>query len=182
MVWGDEQFDLVWMGEKLPTTWLVTLDAIVSVSFLVIVAAFYRWYGKHWQEPDEITKILIGSGFSILGMLCLYFAALTQPAGGKIGLALPVLFHVINSIAFAHMLPVSLALFAKVAPKAINATVIGLYYLAFFSANFTVGWIGGLYASMPTTLFWLLHAGLAAAAFACFVVFRIAGGRFLKTA
>ena len=180
LVWGDEQFDLNWMGEKLPTTWLVTLDAIVSVSFLVLVAAFYRWYGKRWQEPDEITKIIIGSAFSVLGMLCLYFAAATQPVGGKIGLALPVLFHVINSIAFAHMLPVSLALFAKVAPKAINATTIGLYYLAFFTANALVGWIGGFYATMPTTSFWLLHAGLAGGACACFILFKSVGGRFLK--
>ncbi len=182
LIWGDEQFDLNWMGEKLPTTWLVTLDAIVSVSFLVLVAAFYRWYGKRWQEPDEITKIIIGSAFSVLGMLCLYFAAATQPVGGKIGLALPVLFHVINSIAFAHMLPVSLALFAKVAPKAINATVIGLYYLAFFTANALVGWIGGFYTTMPTTSFWLLHAGLAGGACACFILFKSVGGRFLKAA
>ena len=115
-------------------------------------------------------------------MLCLYIAAATQPVGGKIGLAWPVLFHVINSIGFAHMLPVSLALFAKVAPKAINATVIGLYYLAFFSANALVGWIGGIYETMPTTSFWLLHAALAGGAFLCFILFRIVGGRFLKAA
>ncbi|MGI8435359.1 MAG: peptide MFS transporter, partial [Chthoniobacterales bacterium] len=126
LVWGDQQFDLVFLGHKLPTTWLVTLDAIVSVSFLAIVALFYRWYGKHWREPDEITKIIIGSGFSIAGMLCLVTAAATQSAGHKIGLFWPVAFHFLNSIAFAHLLPVSLALFAKVAPKAINATVIGL--------------------------------------------------------
>ena len=70
------------------------------------------------------------------------------------------MFHVLNSIGFAHMLPVSLALFAKLAPKAINATVIGLYYLAFFAGNSLVGWIGGFYSTMPTTQFWLLHAGL----------------------
>lgn len=182
LIWGDQQFNLVWMGEKLPTTWLVTLDAVVSVSFLVIVAAFYRWYGKRWQEPDEISKIIIGSAFSILGMLCLAYAAATQPPGGKIGLALPVLFHVINSIGFAHMLPVSLALFAKVAPKAVNATVIGFYYLAFFTGNAIVGWIGGFYETMPTASFWLLHAGLAGGACACFIAFKIIGGRFLKTA
>ena len=71
LVWGDQQFDLVFMGKKLPTTWLVTLDAIVSVSFLALVALFYRWYGKRWREPDEITKIIIGSVFSIAGALCL---------------------------------------------------------------------------------------------------------------
>ncbi|MBL8646141.1 MAG: peptide MFS transporter [Sphingosinicella sp.] len=179
LVWGDQQFDLNFMGEKLPTTWLVTLDAIVSVSFLALVALFYRWYGKRWKEPDEITKIIIGSAFSVGGMLCLYMAAETQGAGQKIGLAWPVAFHVINSIGFAHMLPVSLALFAKLAPKAINATVIGLYYLAFFSGNALVGWIGGFYETMRTTEFWLLHAGLAAGAGVVFVLFKLFMGRRL---
>ncbi len=172
LVWGDQQFDLVFLGKKLPTTWLVTLDAIVSVSFLAIVALFYRWYGKHWREPDEVTKLIIGSVFSIAGTLCLFMAAASQQAGHKIGLFWPVAFHFLNSIAFAHLLPISLALFAKYAPKAINATIIGLYYLGFFAANSMVGWVGGFYQTMPTTTFWLLHAGFATAAGLCFVIFK----------
>ncbi len=180
LVWGDQQFDLVFRGNKLPTTWLVTLDAIVSVSFLALVALFYRWYGKRWRDPDEITKIIIGSGFSIGGAMCLFTAAATQGAGQKIGLFWPVAFHFLNSIAFAHLLPVSLALFAKVAPKAINATIIGLYYLAFFFANTMVGWVGGFYQTMPTTTFWLMHAGFAAGSGLCFVLFKFVVGHHLE--
>ncbi len=182
LVWGDAQFNLVWQGHKLPTSWLVTLDAIVSVSFLAIVALFYRWYGQRWPEPDEITKIIIGSAFSVLGMLCLFVAAAGQAHGEKIGLFWPVMFHILNSIGFAHMLPVSLALFAKVAPKAVNATVIGLYYLAFFTANAIVGWIGGFYETMATPHFWLMHAALAGAAGGCFLLFRLVMGRYLRSA
>jgi POT family proton-dependent oligopeptide transporter len=179
LVWGDAEFALYWGNTKLPTTWLVTLDAVVSVSFLAIVAGFYRWYGTRWREPDEITKIIIGSAFSVGGMLCLYMAAASQPPGEKIGLFWPVAFHVVNSIGFAHMLPVSLALFAKVAPAAINATVIGLYYLAFFSGNALVGRVGTLYQSMPTPQFWLLHAGLAAGSGFAFLLFKLLMGRRL---
>lgn len=180
LVWGDQQFDLVFMGKKLPTTWLVTLDAIVSVSFLALVALFYRWYGKRRREPDEITKIIIGSVFSVAGVLCLFAAAATQVAGQKIGLFWPVAFHFLNSIGFAHMLPVSLALFARFAPKAINATVIGLYYLAFFAANTLVGWVGGFYETMPTTTFWLLHAGFAIGSGVCFLLFKFIVSRHLE--
>ena len=172
LVWGDQQFNLFWGDQKLPTTWLVSFDAIVAVGFLAGVAMFYRWYGKHWREPDEITKIIIGSVFSVGGMLCLYMAAATQAAGEKIGLGWPVAFHVINSIAFAHMLPVSLALFAKVTPKAVNATMIGIYYFTFFIGNSLVGWVGGFYETMPTTSFWLLHAGFAGFSGVCFVIFK----------
>jgi proton-dependent oligopeptide transporter, POT family len=182
LVWGDQQFDLVFMGKKVPTTWLVTLDAIVSVSFLALVALFYRWYGKHWREPNEITKIINGSVFSVAGTLCLVTAAATQGPGQKIGLFWPVAFHFLNSIAFAHLLPISLALFAKVAPKAINATVIGLYYLAFFGANTMVGWVGGFYETMSTTSFWLMHTGFAAGSGLCFLIFKFVMGSRLTAA
>lgn len=180
LVWGDQQFDLVWMGKKLPTTWLVTLDAVVSVSFLALVAIFYRWYGKRWREPDEITKIIIGSAFSVCGALCLFAAAATQGPGQKIGLFWPVAFHFLNSIAFAHMLPVALALFAKYAPPAINATIIGLYYLAFFLGNSMVGWVGGFLEKWPTTNFWLLHAAFALGSGLCFVLFKLLVSRRLE--
>ena len=88
-------------------------------------------------------------------------AALTQSGGDKIGLFWPFMFHLLNSIGFTHILPVSLALFTKIAPKQITATVIGLYYLAFFAANKMVGYVGGLYSSLPTTTFWLIHVASA---------------------
>jgi POT family proton-dependent oligopeptide transporter len=173
LVWGNEQFDLVFFGKTLPTTWLITLDSITSVTFLAGVALFYRWYAKRRREPDEITKLIIGSAFSMLGMLCLLMAAVSKPAGGKIGLLWPVAFHLMNSIAFAHILPVSLAFFAKLAPATINSTVLGLYYLAFFAANTLVGWVGGLYTRWPTPRFWLLHAAFAVGSGLVFVLFKV---------
>jgi len=173
LVWADRAFDLTWRGEKLPTTWLVTLDAIVSVAFLALVALFYRWYGKRWKEPDEITKIVIGAAFSVGGTLCLVAAAASAEGGGKIGLFWPVMFHVVNSIGFSHILPVSLALYAKVAPPALNATIVGVYYLTFFLGNSMVGWTGGWLDRMPTTTFWWMHAAFAGAAGVAFLLFRL---------
>ncbi len=173
LVWGDAQFNLTIGTITLPSSWLITLDAILSFSMLVAVALFWKWWSLKRREPDEITKIIIGSLFTIAGGLCLFMAAATQPAGGKIGLFWPVMFHLLNSIGFAHVLPISLALFSKIAPKAITATVIGLYYLAFFAANKIVGQIGGLYSSLPTTTFWLIHVGSAAIGLVAFVLFKV---------
>ena len=174
LVWGDAQFDLRWGDTVLPTTWLVTLDAIVSVGFLAGVALFWRWAGPRFGEPDELGKMIIGSAFSVGGMLCLFMAAATQGEGEKIGLFWPVAFHVVNSIGFAHLLPVSLALFARLAPASINATVIGLYYLAFFAGNTIVGWVGGWLTTMPVTQFWLIHAVFAGVAGVVFLGLKLA--------
>ena len=177
LIWGDQQFNLTFMGRTLPSSWLITLDAILSFSMLVAVAAFWKWWSFKRREPDEISKMVIGSLFTIAGGLCLFMAALTQPEGGKIGLFWPVMFHLMNSIGFAHILPISLALFTKIAPKQITATVIGLYYLSFFAANKAVGYVGGLYSSLPTTTFWLLHIASAAFGLVAFIVFKMMIGK-----
>lgn len=182
LVWGDQQFDLTFGGQTLPTSWLITLDAILSFAMLVAVALFWKWWSLKRREPDEIDKIIIGSLFTIVGGLCLFMAAATQPEGAKIGLFWPVMFHLFNSIGFAHVLPISLALFSKIAPKAITATVIGLYYLAFFAANKIVGQVGGLYSELPTTTFWLLHVGSAVVGLVAFVLFKVFMGKRLAHA
>ena len=149
---------------------------------LVAVAAFWKWWSLSRREPDEISKMIIGSMFTIAGGVCLFMAALTQPEGGKISLFWPVMFHLLNSIGFAHILPVSLALFSKISPKQITATVIGLYYLAFFGANAVVGYIGGLYSSLPTTTFWLIHIASAAFGLVAFIIFKAVVGKRISGA
>jgi POT family proton-dependent oligopeptide transporter len=179
LVWGDQHFDLTLLNNT--SSWLITVDAALSFSMLVAVAAFWKWWGKSRREPDEISKMIIGSVFTIAGGLCLFMAAATQPEGGKIPLFWPLMFHLLNSIGFAHILPISLALFSKIAPKQITATVIGLYYLSFFTANAVVGYIGGLYSSLPTTTFWLIHVASAAFGLIAFVAFKMALGKRMTT-
>jgi len=179
LVWGDQQFDLTLLNNT--STWLITVDATVSFAMLVAVAAFWKWWSIKHREPDEITKMIIGSIFTVAGGLCLFMAALTQPVGGKISLFWPMLFELCNSIGFAHVLPISLALFSKISPKQITSTVIGLYYLCFFIANAVVGYVGGLYSSLPTTTFWLMHVASAAFGLVGFIIFKIVIGHRVAT-
>jgi POT family proton-dependent oligopeptide transporter len=175
LTWGDQQFDLTLLNNT--SSWLITVDAAVSFAMLVAVAAFWKWYGTRRVEPDEITKMIIGSVFTVAGGLCLFMAALTQPSGGKISLFWPMIFELCNSIGFAHVLPISLALFSKISPKQVTATVIGLYYLSFFIANAVVGYIGGLYSSLPTTTFWLIHVASASFGLVAFAIFKVVLGK-----
>jgi len=167
---------LPFYGKQMPTTWLITLDSIVSVSFLFIAVIFWRLWSKKFREPAEITKIAIGSLIAVTGMLSLVIgAAIAAKSGEKVAIGWLVGFHILNSAGFANVFPVSLALYARVAPAALSATIIGIYYLAFFAANNLVGWIGGLLEKMAATQFWLLHAGLAGVAG---ITFFLAGGIF----
>jgi POT family proton-dependent oligopeptide transporter len=180
LTWGDQQFNLKLFDYSFPSSWLITIDSAVSFTMLVAVAGFWKWWGTTRAEPDEIGKMIIGSVFTVAGALCLFMAALTQSAGHKISMFWPMMFELTNSIGFAHVLPISLALFSKIAPRQLSATVIGLYYLSFFIANALVGWVGGLYSTLPTTTFWLIHAGSAAFGLIAFIIFKLAIGKRMQ--
>jgi POT family proton-dependent oligopeptide transporter len=60
--------------------------------------------------------------------------------------------------------PVGLALYARLSPKAVAGTMLGVYFLHLFMANNLVGWLGGLLERLPGTQFWALHAGLVGSA------------------
>jgi POT family proton-dependent oligopeptide transporter len=176
LVWAQDNADLIFFGRKMPTTWLITLDSIVSVSFLVGAVVFWRLWSRKFPEPVEITKMGIGSLIAVTGFVSLALsAAVAASSGGKVSIGWLITFHVLNSIGFANVFPVSLALYARVAPPALSATIIGIFYLHLFAANNLVGWIGGLLEKMPATQFWLLHAGLCGTAG---VIFLIAGRLF----
>ena len=175
-VWADRAVDLTFMGEKVPTTWLITLDAVASVSFLAGMVVFWRVWAKRFKEPDEIGKLTIGAFVSVTGVLSLAAGALIAEAtGGQVNIWWCVLFHLLNSIAFANMLPVSLALYARAAPAAITGPIIGIYYLHLFAGNQTVGILGTFLERMPASQFWLMHAAIAGAAA---VVFLLVGRFF----
>ncbi len=173
LVWGQANYDFMLFDMRLPTTWLITLDAVVSVGFLAGMVIFWRLYSRRFDEPDEITKMAIGASVGVIGMLVLAGAAAQAAAtGGKISLLWAIAFHTINSIAFANLLPVGLALYARAAPAKLSATIIGIYYLHLFAANNLTGWIGGFLSRMSATNFWFLHAALAMASAAALFLFR----------
>ena len=171
MIWARDNADLVLMGWRAPVTWLQSLDAGASVAGLAVVALFWRWMAARRIIPSELTKLSIGCGISVLGFVDLAVAAGIQAhTGVKVPLAWLIAFHVVNSIAYANLLPVALSQFSRSAPPAVNATMIGVFYLLFFMTNAMVGWIGGFYEKMGHVQFWLLHGGLCAVAAAVLVV------------
>src|SRR5437762_4126017 len=89
-------------GKKMPTTWLITLDSIVSVSFLFIAIIFWRIWSKKFPEPTEINKIAIGSLIAVTGMLSLVIGtSIAATSGGKLSVGWLIEFHVLNSAGLA---------------------------------------------------------------------------------
>jgi len=157
MIWAKASYDFTLFGRTMPTSWLITFDAAASVVMLALSVLFWRLWSRRFAEPVEITKLVIGAVVTVVAFMLLASAAKSAGAG-KVSLWWAVAFHLINSIGFAHLVPVALALYVRIAPQAIGATIVGIFYLHLFVANNLVGWVGTRLETMSADRFWLLHA------------------------
>ncbi|MNQ33514.1 Di-/tripeptide transporter [compost metagenome] len=157
MIWAQDSYDFALFGRTMPTSWLITFDAAASVAMLALSVLFWRVWSRRFPEPVEITKLAIGAVVTVVAFLLLTVAA-QSAGGGKISLWWAVAFHILNSIGFAHLVPVALALYVRMAPQAIGATIVGIFYLHLFVANNLVGWAGTRLETMSADRFWLAHA------------------------
>jgi POT family proton-dependent oligopeptide transporter len=163
VVWADQNANFRLLGHDIPTTWLITLDAITSTGFLIGSVWFWRIWARRRKEPSEITKMALGYLISVTGVLALAAGAYGQQlTGGKVSLLWLVAFHMLNSIGFANAFPAALALYSRLSPPALAATMMGIFYLHFFAANNLAGRLGGLLEKMPAVQFWLMHAAMVA--------------------
>ncbi len=179
MLWAPSHIDLVFFGRTMPTTWLITVDAVLSFAALVAAMAFWRLWGRRFAEPAEVTKITLGLFISAAALLTLAVASQLAASGHKAAVGWALAFHAMNSIGYANIFPVGLALYTRASPKALAGTVLGLYFLHLFVANNLVGWLGGLLEVLTGTQFWLLHAALVGGAGVAFLIARQLFGHLL---
>jgi POT family proton-dependent oligopeptide transporter len=180
LVWADKSVDLHLFGLPVPTPTLVSVDSIFSVATIGLMVWFWRVWAKRFREPDELGKIIIGCIFGAAGVACLAIGAALTPAGEKTPFFWLLLFHLLNDIGFANVLPVGLAFYARAAPKAVAGAIVGVYYLHLWGGNTLVGYLGGKLDKMPADQFWWLHAALVLGAGGVFLVVWLIFGRMLR--
>ncbi len=164
LVWGAQTYALVFDGHRMPVSWLLSLDAFVSTLTILGSIAFWRWWSARRGTPHELSKLAAGAAISALAPLVLAAASARAAAGHAVGLGWGLAFHVVNDIGFANLYAVALALYSRLAPPGLNATVVNGVALSLFLSNLLVGWLGGLLERMSGERFWLLHAALVASA------------------
>ena len=84
-----------------------------------------------------------------------------------------VLFHLVNNIGYAQILPVGLALFGRFAPGKWVSTIIGIFYASVAVSSILAGYIGTYLNVLPAAYFWFGHAGLAAISFVALGILRV---------
>jgi proton-dependent oligopeptide transporter, POT family len=179
LLWGEANYNLVFFGQTMPVSWLVSLDAIISTATIGGALAFWTVYAKYRKEPDEIVKLAIGAVIAAGAPLLLAIASANAAASGKVSLVWGLAFHIVNDVGFAMVFPVGLALFSRAAPRRVGGLFIGVYYLHLFVCNFATGKIAGLIETMNGFDFWAMHAAIVFGGAVVLVVFWLLFGALL---
>ncbi len=163
-IWVRDHVDLTFGSWTMPVPWLQALDGLAPFIFLPPFLYFWRWQAARGREPDELGKMAIGCFIFAASTFWLGFGHLAADENRRVPLWWPVLFHLGSNIGWLYYTPSVSALFSRIAPKSINATMIGVSTLSVFLGSMTSGRLGGLYERYSPLEFWSLHAALVGAA------------------
>jgi len=158
LVWIDAHVNLDAFGFHIPTSWFNSIDPFISIVFVPVLIALWRWQDKRGGEPNEVMKISIGAWIAAAANFALVLGCLLAQ---RVPAIFPVIYDVLLGVAFLYYWPPLLALISRAAPSGLKATLIGAAFLSLFVGNILVGWVGTYYERMTPTNFWTLEGSIA---------------------
>ncbi len=161
-LWVRDHVALRFGHWTMPVPWLQSLDGLSPFLCLPPLLLFWRWQASRGREPNELTKMAIGCFLFAGSTFWLGCAGLFAWPGGRAPLLWAVAFHFSSNIGWLYFAPIVVALFSRTAPRSVNATMMGVYYLSVFLGSVISGRLGGLYERLTAFEFWSMHAALCA--------------------
>jgi POT family proton-dependent oligopeptide transporter len=166
-LWADEFTDrtvnlLVWSGE-IPVTWFQAFNPFMIFAFTPLVIALWASQARHGREPGTVAKMALGCFYVTLANLIMVAAA-WQAGAGKASWLWLLPYFVALTIGELYLSPIGLSLVSKVAPGRMLSMLMGVWLATSFVGNFLAGWLGSFWSDMGKAQFFLLIAGVAAAA------------------
>lgn len=159
-LWVRDHIDLRFGAWTIPVPWLQSFDGLMPVVSMPLLLVFWRWQAGRASETNEFVKMAVGCFIFSAATLWLSSAEFVAAGNGRAPFLWAVFFHFASNLGWLFFVPTSIALIARIAPKQVNATMIGLFYFGVFLGSIISGRLGGLYEQLPSGLFWALHAAI----------------------
>jgi len=82
LAWADRSYDFMLFGLRIPTSFLVSFDAITGFLLMGGTVLFWRWFARRWREPDQMSKLIIGCLISSTAFMLVAIVASQHAATG----------------------------------------------------------------------------------------------------
>ena len=162
-LWIDSGVDRSLGGWTIPMTWFQSLNPLLVIAMTPLLLMVWRLRAARGRESSPAMRMATGALLVAAAYLLLALVSLT---GGDAQVAWPWLlaFFLVLTLGELYILPTGLGLFARLAPPRLGATTVASWFLAIFSGSLLAGMVGTLWSRASHAGFFLLLAGLAAAA------------------
>lgn len=179
VLWIDGSTDrsinlLFWAGD-IPTTTFQALNPFIVFTFTPIVIALWTWQARRGREPSTIAKMALGCAFVAVANLIMVGAVWDAGVAGKASVIWLLAYFAIITTGELYISPIGLSLVSKIAPASLLSMLMGVWLATSFTGNFVAGYLGTFWSVMEKGDFFMMIAGIAAAAGAAIWVV----GRFL---
>jgi proton-dependent oligopeptide transporter, POT family len=176
MLWVSERTDRSLAGWEIPESWFLALNPLMIIVLTPFLMVFWRKRKDAGHEPNLFRRMALGCVLAGLASLVMVGAALASNAGGEPGSALWVIgYFVLLTLGELLVLPIGLSLFGTLSPVQIAAMMMGAWYIAKFLGSLAAGFIGTLWLTIPTELFFAI--GVASTLLAALVLFWMGRAR-----
>jgi POT family proton-dependent oligopeptide transporter len=170
-LWLRDVVDRELFGFTIPVTWFQSLDALAVLLLAPFTVLFWRWQSRRAAEPADLVKIALGCVF--FGLSCVLLSlGQAFAVDGRVLVGWPVVFHFMVAAGYLYAAPIALSLVSRAAPAAVNAMLVGSYYLGIFIGGIVSGWLGRFYESLQPSVFWLLHAAIGIGGGVVILIFK----------
>lgn len=142
-LFADRFTDRTMFGWEIPAGMFQSINSMFIIIFAPVFGAMWIWLARKNMEPSSPLKFAFGLFGVAAGFFVMYFAAKIAASGD---LALPTwliftyLFHTWGELSLS---PVGLSLTTKLAPKAYQGQMMGIWFLSVSLGNLLAGLIAG---------------------------------------
>jgi dipeptide/tripeptide permease len=141
-----------------------SLNALYVIGFTPLVVGFFAWLAAR-RQVTTARKVFYGLCLTTASLLVMVVAGMFADGGAsKVSGMWLVGFYAIITIGELLLSPMGLSLVTKLAPKRLVGLAMGGWFLATAFGNNFSGFFGGIQHMLDPVTFFLILAGLAAAA------------------
>ena len=162
-LWMDGSVDRSAGHVSIPMTWFQSLNSLFVIAFTPPLLAAWRRRTER-GHAQSLGRRMAGGALIVAGAYLLLALLAGRHGAALVGWPWLVLFFAVLTLGELLILPTGLALFARLAPADLGATVIAAWFLTIFSGSLSAGVIGMLWGRIGHAAFFTLLALLAAVA------------------
>lgn len=164
-LWTDSAVDRRIGTLTIPSTWFQAMNPLLVFVLTPILLLIWRKRTRPGDQLAPARRMAIGAFIVAAAYVMLaVIAQAAQAEGVPAHWTWLVLFLVVYTTGELFILPTGLALFGNLAPGAVAATSIALWFSASFAGNLIAGALGSWWSRMDHMTFFLLMAAVAASA------------------